>query len=124
MQSPRISEDPKNLELKYEWCQVGVLDYDPEKKLYLVHKTDDYGLVRDEDGNPILNGGMTPQGVLWALSWTRPGLRQSHSPQPPGAIDPGLLSLLFSCCCLSPTSLRTRGPITERVQDGEISVLV
>ncbi|XP_054992649.1 dynein axonemal heavy chain 1 [Sorex araneus] len=55
-------EDPKSPQLKYEWHQVGVLDYDPEKKLYLVHKTDDHGLVRDEMGEPILNGGMTPQG--------------------------------------------------------------
>lgn len=26
------------VKLKYKWCNVGVLDYDKEKKLYLVHK--------------------------------------------------------------------------------------
>ncbi|XP_040850525.1 dynein heavy chain 1, axonemal [Ochotona curzoniae] len=55
-------EDPKNPELEYKWCEVGVLDYDEEKKLYLVHKTDKRGLVRDEMGNPILNGGLTAEG--------------------------------------------------------------
>ncbi|XP_074169160.1 dynein axonemal heavy chain 1 isoform X1 [Rhinolophus sinicus] len=55
-------EDPKSRELKYKWCGVGVLDYDEEKKLYLVHKTDENGLVRDEMGKPILNGGVTAEG--------------------------------------------------------------
>ncbi|XP_032448113.1 dynein heavy chain 1, axonemal [Lynx canadensis] len=55
-------EDPKSRKLKYEWCDVGVLDYDKEKKLYLVHKTDENGLVRDETGKPILNGGVTAEG--------------------------------------------------------------
>ncbi|XP_070947930.1 dynein axonemal heavy chain 1 isoform X2 [Macaca nemestrina] len=55
-------EDPKSQKLKYEWCEVGVLDYDEEKKLYLVHKTDEKGLVRDEMGRPILNAGVTPEG--------------------------------------------------------------
>uniref|UniRef100_A0A8C9DGR4 Dynein axonemal heavy chain 1 n=1 Tax=Prolemur simus TaxID=1328070 RepID=A0A8C9DGR4_PROSS len=55
-------EDPKSQKLDYKWCEVGVLDYDEEKKLYLVHKTDEKGLVRDEMGNPILNGGVTAEG--------------------------------------------------------------
>ncbi|XP_072576883.1 dynein axonemal heavy chain 1 isoform X1 [Vulpes vulpes] len=55
-------EDPKSQKLKYEWCSVGVLDYDKEKKLYLVHKTEQSGLVRDEMGKPILNGGVTAEG--------------------------------------------------------------
>ncbi|MBZ3886078.1 Dynein heavy chain 1, axonemal [Sciurus carolinensis] len=55
-------EDPKSPKLVYKWCEVGVLDYDEEKKLYLVHKTDERGLVRDEMGKPILNGGVTSRG--------------------------------------------------------------
>uniref|UniRef100_A0A8C3XBZ8 Dynein axonemal heavy chain 1 n=1 Tax=Cyanoderma ruficeps TaxID=181631 RepID=A0A8C3XBZ8_9PASS len=55
-------EDPKNQELIYKWIDVGVLDYDKETDLYLVHKTDKKGLVRDEEGRPILNGGITPEG--------------------------------------------------------------
>lgn len=63
MGSRLLSEDPKSQELRYEWCNVGVLDYDEEKKLYLVHKTDENGLVRDEMGRPILNGGVTAEGT-------------------------------------------------------------
>ncbi|NXX96307.1 DYH1 protein, partial [Centropus bengalensis] len=55
-------EDPKSQTLIYEWTDVGVLDYDKETELYLVHKTDKNGQVRDEKGRPILNGGITPQG--------------------------------------------------------------
>ncbi|NXW83841.1 DYH1 protein, partial [Alopecoenas beccarii] len=55
-------EDPKKRSLIYNWIDVGVLDYDKETELYLVHKTDEKGLVRDEAGRPILNGGMTPEG--------------------------------------------------------------
>uniref|UniRef100_A0A674I6L3 Dynein axonemal heavy chain 1 n=1 Tax=Terrapene triunguis TaxID=2587831 RepID=A0A674I6L3_9SAUR len=55
-------EDPKNHELIYKWVSVGVLDYDKETKLYLVHKTNKRGMVRDEEGRPILNGGVTPEG--------------------------------------------------------------
>ncbi|XP_051667332.1 dynein axonemal heavy chain 1 [Manacus candei] len=55
-------EDPKSQDLIYEWINVGVLDYDKETDLYLVHKTDDNGLVRDEEGRPILNGGITAEG--------------------------------------------------------------
>ncbi|NWI86599.1 DYH1 protein, partial [Pitta sordida] len=55
-------EDPKSQELIYKWIDVGVLDYDKETDLYLVHKTDKNGLVRDEEGRPILNGGVTPEG--------------------------------------------------------------
>ncbi|XP_056381079.1 dynein axonemal heavy chain 1 isoform X2 [Hyla sarda] len=32
-------EDPKNPQLEYKWCNVGVLEYDEQKKLYLVHKS-------------------------------------------------------------------------------------
>ncbi|CAM4703272.1 unnamed protein product [Lepidochelys kempii] len=55
-------EDPKSHELIYKWVSVGVLDYDKETKLYLVHKTNERGMVRDEEGRPILNGGVTPEG--------------------------------------------------------------
>uniref|UniRef100_A0A8C0W387 Dynein axonemal heavy chain 1 n=1 Tax=Castor canadensis TaxID=51338 RepID=A0A8C0W387_CASCN len=55
-------EDPKSQRLDYKWCEVGILDYDEENKLYLVHKTDEKGLVRDETGMPILNGGVTDKG--------------------------------------------------------------
>lgn len=59
-----LSEDPKSQKLIYSWIDVGVLDYDKKTELYLVHKTDKNGLVRDEAGRPILNGGMTPEGMF------------------------------------------------------------
>ncbi|NXN94695.1 DYH1 protein, partial [Rhinopomastus cyanomelas] len=55
-------EDPKSQKLIYKWTDVGVLVYDKETMLYLVHKVDENGLVRDEEGRPILNGGLTPEG--------------------------------------------------------------
>lgn len=63
LRNPSVLEDPKNQNLDYKWCDVGVLDYDEEKKLYLVQKTDKRGLVRDEMGMPIVNGGVTPNGT-------------------------------------------------------------
>ncbi|XP_054832932.1 dynein axonemal heavy chain 1 [Eublepharis macularius] len=55
-------EDPKSCKLIYKWISVGILDYDEETKLYLVQKTNQRGLVRDKDGRPVLNGGMTEKG--------------------------------------------------------------
>ncbi|KFZ54338.1 Dynein heavy chain 1, axonemal, partial [Podiceps cristatus] len=55
-------EDPKSQKLIYRWTDVGVLDYDKKTELYLVHKTDKNGLVRDEEGTLILNRGITPEG--------------------------------------------------------------
>ncbi|NXW66250.1 DYH1 protein, partial [Eurystomus gularis] len=50
-------EDPKSQKLIYKWINVDVPDYDKETELYLAHKTDKNGLVWDEEGRPILNGG-------------------------------------------------------------------
>ncbi|KAL8212349.1 UNVERIFIED_CONTAM: Dynein heavy chain 1, axonemal, partial [Gekko kuhli] len=55
-------EDPRSQKLIYKWINVGVLDYDEEAKLYLVHKTNPWGLVRDRKGRPVLNGGITAKG--------------------------------------------------------------
>ncbi|XP_043932324.1 dynein axonemal heavy chain 1 [Protopterus annectens] len=55
-------EDPKDRFLNYDWYTVGVLDYDKERKLYLVHKVNEKELVRDMYGRPIVNGGILPSG--------------------------------------------------------------
>ncbi|XP_072845881.2 dynein axonemal heavy chain 1 isoform X3 [Pogona vitticeps] len=55
-------EDPKSRKLIYKWIDVGVLDYDEKTKFYLVHKTNRMGLVRDDKGRCILNGGVTEEG--------------------------------------------------------------
>uniref|UniRef100_A0A4W3IMR6 Dynein axonemal heavy chain 1 n=1 Tax=Callorhinchus milii TaxID=7868 RepID=A0A4W3IMR6_CALMI len=62
-------DDPKNDDLLYKWYVVGVLDYDKEKKLYLVQKTDNYGLVRDTENQPVLNGGIMENGERLGLPY-------------------------------------------------------
>ncbi|GCB83958.1 hypothetical protein scyTo_0024661, partial [Scyliorhinus torazame] len=51
--------DPKSDLLGYGWYFVGVLDYDKEKKLYLVQKANSYDLIRDEKNQTVVNGGIT-----------------------------------------------------------------
>lgn len=46
----------------YSWHSVGVLDYNPVKKLYLVHKADLNGRVRDSKGKPILRSKERAKG--------------------------------------------------------------
>ncbi|XP_030634236.1 dynein heavy chain 1, axonemal [Chanos chanos] len=58
------SKDPKSSSLEYSWQSVGVLEYNQEKDLYLVHKADHNGQVRDTKGRPILNGGQRV-GQYW-----------------------------------------------------------
>nr|XP_023655546.1 dynein heavy chain 1, axonemal [Paramormyrops kingsleyae] len=58
--------DPLNSKLEFCWQSVGVLDYNPEKKLYLVHRADSSGRLRDTEGKPIINGGQKVQGE-WML---------------------------------------------------------
>ncbi|XP_064422227.1 dynein axonemal heavy chain 1 [Latimeria chalumnae] len=54
--------DPKSRALTYDWHSVGVLDYDKSTKLYLVQKVNSKGLIRDPQGNPLVNGGRTKTG--------------------------------------------------------------
>lgn len=138
--SPPVSEDPKSRKLKYEWCNVGVLDYDKEKKLYLVHKTDKSGLVRDGMEKPILKGGVTPEGTCSPpLPQEGPRLRPSLSLKPAstqGMASSGLNSLLLclSCGRLSPDqgkpedptlrdSRRGKGPLFDFVNSEPQTVL-
>ncbi|XP_032892704.1 dynein heavy chain 1, axonemal [Amblyraja radiata] len=55
-------DDPKSDSLGYRWFFVGVLDYDKERKLYLVQKANSYGLIRDEKNKVVVNGGITETG--------------------------------------------------------------
>ena len=56
-----ISEDPTDMSIIYDWFNIGVLDYDFSKKLFLVQKTVN-GRIVDKDGNPVVNGGLTEDG--------------------------------------------------------------
>ncbi|KAG8534894.1 hypothetical protein GDO81_030013, partial [Engystomops pustulosus] len=52
--------DPKNPQLQYKWCNVGVLEYDEEKKLFLVHKSTDMRLMTAADCRAPHSGVPSP----------------------------------------------------------------
>ncbi|XP_076467002.1 dynein axonemal heavy chain 1-like [Babylonia areolata] len=52
-----LSKAQTDPSVKYEWCKVGVLDYDSLSKLYLVHRCTPDDKVLDPDGKPVINGG-------------------------------------------------------------------
>lgn len=47
---------------EYTWQSVGVLDYSPEKRQYLVQKVDQNGCVRDSKGKPLMGRAQRNQG--------------------------------------------------------------
>ena len=53
---------PTDPSIVYEWFEVGMLDYDPEKKCYLVQKVNRQQRVVDMVGNPVVNGGIQKDG--------------------------------------------------------------
>lgn len=55
---------PTDPSIVYEWFDVGVLDYDDVSQQYLVQKINRQGRVVDTDGQPIVNGGKRPDGML------------------------------------------------------------
>ena len=55
-----LSED--QAAVSYDWFEVGVLDYDSHYKEYLVQKVNSAGRVVDENGHPVVNGGLGPDG--------------------------------------------------------------
>ncbi|XP_063282706.1 dynein axonemal heavy chain 1 [Pelobates fuscus] len=60
-------EDPKNPQIVYEWCSVGVLIYDEKKKLYLVHKTKDNILMKTSTLH--INHVSGPSGLTLYQYW-------------------------------------------------------
>ena len=54
--------------MEYSWQFVGVLNYCQEKGLYLVHKADSSGHIKDAEGNPVLNGAQKIQGKYCATN--------------------------------------------------------
>lgn len=57
-----VLEKPTESRVKYMWCDVGVLDYNPETMLYLVHRVDQFGRVVDEHGNSVVDDGVIKRG--------------------------------------------------------------
>ena len=54
--------DPKDPSIEYKWFSVGMLDYDQTKDLYLVQKINKKGRIVRATGEPIVNGGIQPDG--------------------------------------------------------------
>ena len=54
---------PNHRSIEYKWYDVGMLDYDPETKLWLVQKVNAYGRIVDALGQPIVNGGIREDGT-------------------------------------------------------------
>ncbi|XP_070190635.1 dynein axonemal heavy chain 1-like isoform X2 [Littorina saxatilis] len=46
----------------YDWFDVGALDYDSHYKEFLVQKVNSAGRVVDSEGQPMVNGGVSPDG--------------------------------------------------------------
>ncbi|KAL6464354.1 hypothetical protein MHYP_G00266710 [Metynnis hypsauchen] len=61
-----LPEEQKSLAPEYSWQSVGVLDYCPEKKQYLVQKADPHGQIRDSP--PIAGQFWVPRVRLMFLA--------------------------------------------------------
>lgn len=57
-----FTEDPTDPTIKYDWLDVGVLDFDQKSKLYFVQCINNQGRIVDTQGNTIVNGGMLENG--------------------------------------------------------------
>ncbi|XP_075430348.1 dynein axonemal heavy chain 1 isoform X2 [Ascaphus truei] len=68
-------DDPKNPELVYEWCSVGVLEYDQRRKLYCVHKASGNRLIRTMDSMPTPIGGATGKSKRMLCQYWVPRIR-------------------------------------------------
>ncbi|XP_066453022.1 dynein axonemal heavy chain 1 isoform X2 [Eleutherodactylus coqui] len=58
-------EDPKNSQLEYKWCNVGVLEYNEQKKLYLVHKSAGCRLLTTADSRAPLKAPSLASFQYW-----------------------------------------------------------
>ena len=58
-----FKDDPKSPSLKYTWQNVGVIDFDSDRRLWLVQKLTPEERVLDENGNPIINKAFRPDGI-------------------------------------------------------------
>lgn len=56
--------DPTDPKIKYEWTEVGVLDYDRKDKQYFVQKCNSAGRIVDDSGQAVVNGGVQSDGKM------------------------------------------------------------
>ncbi|MCJ8744212.1 hypothetical protein PDJAM_G00116030 [Pangasius djambal] len=81
------SAEEKRSSPEYTWQSVGVLDYSPEKKQYMVQKADQNGCVRDSEGKPVL-------GPLQSNQYWVPRIRLQFC-----AEDPRIFALRVQFAC-------------------------
>ncbi|XP_066527086.1 dynein axonemal heavy chain 1 [Hoplias malabaricus] len=62
--SDTVLTEGRNLTPEYSWQSVGVLDYCPEKKMYLVQKADSNGRLRNSSGRLAMTGVLRNKGPL------------------------------------------------------------
>lgn len=55
--------DPKDPDIKFTWQDVGILDYDKNKKTWIVQQLTADERVLDEQGKPVVNKGLRPDGT-------------------------------------------------------------
>lgn len=55
-------DDPKDPKIVYSWQNVGVIDFDVDRKFWLVQKLTHDERVLDQNGNPIVNKGFRADG--------------------------------------------------------------
>lgn len=56
MYALNVLVDARDPGIKWVWCNVGVLDYDPETKCYFVQKVNNKNRIIDESGKPVVDG--------------------------------------------------------------------
>ena len=54
--------DPKDPTIEYKWFDVGMLGYDEKASRYLVQKINAQHRIIDNQGTPIINGGVRNDG--------------------------------------------------------------
>lgn len=59
--------DIRDPSIDWAWQPIGVLDYDDTTKLWLVQKTNKDGRIIDNDGTPVVDGGLLQSGHFLEL---------------------------------------------------------
>ena len=58
---------PNHASIEYKWCDVGMLDYDADSKLWLVQKLNKQGRIVDLFGKSVVDGGKRSDGTRLRL---------------------------------------------------------
>lgn len=64
-----LTVNPKDPSVEYAWFNVGMLDYNPENKLWLVQKINAKGRIVDSKNKPIVNGSRKKDGTSFIVTY-------------------------------------------------------